>query len=360
MSERDITASRGRIRITGFDADHVRNREQLSDWSESRGSETQSRWQRAWKRFKRNRAALIALGVIAFLSFLTIFARPVHIAGVEVQPFALAPYEPDKLVYFGEGSSSEVCVQDPNDDCSYYSPTAGEYWFGTDGQGRDVFSRILYGGRFSITIGFVVTAINLALGTVYGAISGYFGGWVDEVMMRIVDVIYAFPGLVLALVIVSLLGRGYFELVLAFTLFGWAGYARLLRGEVLRTKENEYVMAAKALGARDLSVIFRHVVPNAMAPVLVVATLSIGTTVIGVAALGFLGLGFPPGSAEWGTMLNGGRESLVPGPGQDPYWWVTVFPGMAIFIYVMAMNMIGDGINDALDAQETGVEGGGV
>ncbi|EMA15585.1 ABC transporter permease [Haloarcula marismortui] len=335
-----MSTDRGRIRITGFDADRVESREPLSDWTEQRGTETESRWGRAWREFRDNRSAMLGLYTVALMGILAIFARPVTIAGVTVQPFSLAPYDPSAILY----------VQGL--DVSAYEAPSLAHPFGTDGSARDVFSRVLYGGRFSLSIGFIVVFITAAIGLVYGAIAGYYGGRVDEVMMRTLDLIFAFPGLLLALIIVAVLGKGYWELVLAFTAFGWAGYARLIRGEILKVKENEYVMAAKALGARDRRVIFRHVVPNAVAPLVVQASLSIGTVVIGVAALGFLGLGLPPGSAEWGTMLDQTRETIVQGPGGTIPWWVTVFPGGAIFLFVMSMNLIGDGINDALDAQE--------
>ena len=349
MTERNVSTERGRIQITGFDAEHVEQRDPLSEWTEATDDETQSRWQRAWRRFKRNRTALIGLGVVAFLSLLAIFARPISVAGVTVQPFSLAPYNPTDILY----------LQDPS--IGVYDPPSAKNPMGTDASGRDLFSRILYGGRYSISIGFIVVAITATFGTIYGAVSGYYGGWVDEILMRIVDTVFAFPFLIMALIIVAMLGGGYWQLVLAFSLVGWASYARLIRGEVLKVKENEYVMAAKALGARDKSVIFRHIVPNAMPPLLVVASLNVGTVVIGVAALGFLGLGMPPGTAEWGTMLDQTRETLIQGPDGAIPWWATVFPGGAIFLFVMAMNMIGDGINDALDAQETGVgnQGGG-
>ncbi|AAV46898.1 MULTISPECIES: ABC transporter permease [Haloarcula] len=335
-----MSTDRGRIRITGFDADRVESREPLSDWTEQRGTETESRWGRAWREFRDNRSAMLGLYTVALMGILALFARPVTIAGVTVQPFSLAPYDPSAILY----------VQGL--DVSAYEAPSLAHPFGTDGSARDVFSRVLYGGRFSLSIGFIVVFITAAIGLVYGAIAGYYGGRVDEVMMRTLDLIFAFPGLLLALIIVAVLGKGYWELVLAFTAFGWAGYARLIRGEILKVKENEYVMAAKALGARDRRVIFRHVVPNAVAPLVVQASLSIGTVVIGVAALGFLGLGLPPGSAEWGTMLDQTRETIVQGPGGTIPWWVTVFPGGAIFLFVMSMNLIGDGINDALDAQE--------
>lgn len=309
----------------------------------------QSRWRRGWKRFKRNHSAMIGVAVVLVLSTAAIFSRPIIIGGIPIQPFSLAPHEPGTILYLQQSG------------VGIYDPPSLSYPMGTDDSGRDLFSRILYGGRYSISIGFIVVALTASFGTVYGAVSGYYGGWTDEIMMRIVDTIFAFPALILALIIITVLGGGYWQLVLAFTLFGWASYGRLIRGEVLSIKENEYVLAAKALGARDRSVIFKHIIPNAVPPLLVVASLNIGTVVIGVAALGFLGLGMPPGSAEWGTMLDATRDTLIQGPDGAIPWWATLYPGLAIFLFVMAMNMIGDGINDALDAQETGVEqqGGG-
>jgi peptide/nickel transport system permease protein len=342
-----MSTERGRIQIRGFDADRVTERDPLSDWTEDSASETDGRWARAWRDFRHNRSAMLGLWLVAGLSLLAVFARPIVVEGVTVQPFSLAPHPPDQLLYL---KYSEV---------SSYQPPSLRTPFGTDGSARDIFSRILYGGRFSISIGFVVVVLTGTIGLIYGSVAGYYGGYVDKVLMRFVDVVFAFPALVLALLIIAFLGKGYWELVLAFTLTGWAGYARIIRGEILSVKQNEYVTAAKALGARDRSVIFRHIVPNAIAPMIVQASLAIGTTVIGVAALGFLGLGMPPTSAEWGTMLNSARESLITGPGGTLPWWATVFPGGAIFLFVLAMNLIGDGINDALNAQQTTVAPGG-
>ena len=349
MTERNVTSDRGRIQITGFDPEAVRERESLSGWTEDAGTATMSRWQRAWKRFKRNRSALLGLAVVGVLSLLAIFARPIEVFGMVVQPISLAPYAPTDILYF----------QYPEQDYGTYDSPTWSHPMGTDGSGRDLFSRVLVGGRYSISIGFIVVGATASFGLLYGAISGYYGGWVDEIMMRTVDVILAFPGLILALIIVAMFGGGYWQLVLAFSLFGWAGYGRLVRGEVLKVKENEYVLAAKALGAQDRNVILRHIAPNAMPPLLVVASLNIGTVVIGVAALGFLGLGMDGSTAEWGTMLDQTRGTLIQsGDGSIP-WWATVYPGGAIFLFVMAMNMIGDGVNDALDAQETGAGQGG-
>ncbi|WP_018256685.1 ABC transporter permease [Halomicrobium katesii] len=345
-----MSTQRGRIQISGFDTEQVTEREPLSDWTAGgTGGGTEGRWHRAWRQFKSNRTAMIGLSVVAIMVVLTTFARPVEIAGITVQPISLAPFEPQKSLFLEPGSNAGA-----------YDPPSLTHPMGTDASGRDMFSRVMVGGRASISIGFVVVFITAGFGLVYGAVAGYYGGWVDEVMMRIVDTVFAFPALVLALVIIAILGGGYWQLVAAFAFPGWAGYARLIRGEILSVKQNQYVTAAQALGARDRSVIFRHIVPNAIAPLIVQASLSIGTVVIGVAALGFLGLGFPPGTPEWGTMLDATRETLIQGPGGSIPWWATVFPGGAIFIFVMAMNMIGDGVNDALDAQSNvDVEQGG-
>ncbi|WP_254767750.1 ABC transporter permease [Salinilacihabitans rarus] len=339
-----MSTERGRIRITGFDAERVENRERLSDWNEDAGTETESRWVRAWRRFRRNRVAVLGVWVVTLMALITIFARPITVSGIPVQPFSIAPHDPTAILYLEPGSN-----------VGRYDPPSLAHPMGTDASGRDMFSRVLVGGRYSISIGFVVVGITATVGLIYGSISGYYGGLVDEIMMRIVDTVFAFPGLVLALIIVAMLGGGYWQLVAAFVIPGWVAYARIIRGEILKVKQNEYVLAAKALGARDRSVIFRHVVPNAIAPLIVQATLSIGTVVIGVAALGFLGVGFEPGTPEWGTMLDQTRETIIQGPGASIPWWATVFPGGAIFTFVMAMNMIGDGVNDALDAQETNV-----
>jgi peptide/nickel transport system permease protein len=342
-----MSTERGRIQITGFDPDRVENRASLSDWGDETETESSSRWQRALAKFRRNRSAMFGLGVVTVLTILSILARPITISvlgdSLTVQPMSLAPYDPSVKLQVLPGLDHDV---------ERYAPPSINHPMGIDGQGRDIFSRFLAGGRYSMSIGFVVVLVTSTVGVIYGGISGYFGGLVDEVLMRILDVIYAFPGIVVALVLVTVLGSGYWTLVLAFSLFGWSGYARLVRGEILSVKENEYVLAAKALGGRDTRILFKHVIPNAIAPVIVQASLAIGTTVIGVAALGFLGLGFQPGTPEWGTMLNNARETISPGPGEPIKWWVTFFPGAAIFIFVMSMNMIGDGINDALDAQQ--------
>lgn len=331
--------NKSQIRISGFDAERVKDREEISDWQSSlEGTPSRGRLEQSWSRFKRNRTAVGGLATIAVMVLLAVFARPIEIqqlSGMTIQPFSLAPYSPEKFYY----------------DSALEAPSA-EHLFGTDWSGRDIFSRVIYGGRWSLSIGVIAVGLAVLIGVPLGAIAGYFGGWVDEAIMRVVDVLYAFPFLVLALAIVSILGRGFWNMILALSIVGWISYARLIRGEVLSVKENQYVLAAKALGATDRKIVFRHIVPNAMASVIVYATLSIGNIVLAAAALGFLGLGLEPGSAEWGTMLSRSRNTMIQGQ-----WWVTLFPGLAIFLFVVAVNLLGDGIREAFDPQSD-VKGG--
>jgi peptide/nickel transport system permease protein len=330
MTQRNRTTTRGRIRISGFDSSAVEEEREFIDWDESVDSNVSAdRWTRAWQRFRRNRTALLGLAVIGLMTFLAVFARPIDLFGVTVQPFAIAPYDPG-------ASNFNALTQ----------PPSLQHPFGTDWSGKDIFSRVLVGGRLSLTIGLIAVSLALGVGVPLGSIAGYFGGWIDEFIMRIVDVLYAFPFLVLAIAFIAIFGQGFWRMIGALVLVSWIGYARLIRGEILSVKENEYVSAAEALGARDRSIIFRHIVPNAIAPVIVQATLGIGTYVLSAAALGFLGLGLEPGSAEWGSMLSSGRESLVEGN-----YWITFFPGVAIFLFVLSINLVGDGVRDALDPQ---------
>ncbi len=335
---------RGRIQVYGFDPSRVTDRDADSAWSSAMAEEEgKGRLHYAWVRFKRNRLALFGAAVILAMMLLTILSRPIAVpadvpilAGQTLQPFSLAPADP---------ASQDLLNAN--------QPPSGEHLFGTDWAGRDIFSRVLYGGRWSLSIGFIVVAVAVFVGVPLGSIAGYYGGIVDEVIMRLVDMLYAFPFIVLAIGIIAIFGRGYWEMVAALVITGWLPYSRIIRGEILSVKENEYVLAAKALGARDRSIIVRHILPNAMAPVIVQATLSIGTVVLAAAALGFIGLGLSPASAEWGVMLNVGQDSLARGR-----WWITVFPGGAIFLFVMAINLVGDGVRDAFDPQgETGERG---
>jgi len=215
--------------------------------------------------------------------------------------------------------------------------------FGVDELGRDVLARVLAGARISFLVGITVVSISASIGTLIGAIAGYFGGAIDEVISRIIDVLLAFPGLLLAIALVAVLGPSLRNVLFALTIIGWVGYARLVRGQVLRAREFEYVQAARALGARTPRILWHHIVPTAIPAVVVQATLGMAAAVIGEAALSFLGLGVQPPTPSWGTMLNGGRAHLIDAP------HLTVFPGLAIALLVLGFNFVGDGLRDITD-----------
>jgi peptide/nickel transport system permease protein len=217
------------------------------------------------------------------------------------------------------------------------------HWLGLDELGRDILARLLAGARISLMVGAVVVGISASVGTLFGSIAGYYGGLVDEVVSRVIDVLMAFPGLLLAIAAVAMLGPGLTNVVLALTLVGWVGYARLVRGQVLRVRELEYVQAARALGAGAPRILVRHVVPATLPALLVQATLGMGGAILAEASLSFLGLGVQPPTPSWGTMVNYGRAHLLDAP------HLTIFPGLAIAMLVLGFNFLGDGLRDALD-----------
>ncbi|HKS25687.1 MAG TPA: nickel transporter permease [Thermoanaerobaculia bacterium] len=218
-----------------------------------------------------------------------------------------------------------------------------DHLLGLDELGRDVLSRILWGSRVSLRVGFSVVIIAAFVGISLGAISGYFGGWIDTIIMRVTDILLAFPGILLAIALVAVLGPSLNNVVLALVVIGWVAYARLVRGQVLKVREMEYVTAAKALGAKSPRVIVLHVLPNVINPVVVMATLGLAGAILSEAALSFLGLGVQPPTPSWGSMLNAGRRYL----GEANH--LTIFPGAAIMLAVMGLNFLGDGLIDMLD-----------
>jgi len=221
-------------------------------------------------------------------------------------------------------------------------PPSASHVFGTDEAGRDNFSRVIYGARITIPVAFGVIVVATAIGMGVGGVSGYAGGRVDEVLMRIVDVVLAFPSIVLAMAITAALGPGLPHAMLAIVLVGWAEFSRLMRGQILAAKANDYVLAARAMGAPAWRVLLRHVLPNAFPPVVVKATLDIGGAIILIAALSFIGLGAVPPAPEWGAMIAAGQSKFE-------YWWVATFPGLAILSVVLGFNFLGDGLQDLLN-----------
>ena len=215
---------------------------------------------------------------------------------------------------------------------------------GTDLLGRCILSRILYGARVSLSVGFVAIAIALSLGIAIGVVAGFYGKWIDSILMRVVDILFAFPALLLAIVIVAIIGQGLDKAMIAIRIVYTPQMARVIRGSVLYIKEMEYIEAQKAIGSRNSRVIFRHVIPNSIAPVIVYGTLMMASAILDAAALGFLGLGAQPPTPEWGAMLSESRFYIVSGA-----WWAATFPGIAIILAVLGLNLLGDGLRDILD-----------
>jgi peptide/nickel transport system permease protein len=223
------------------------------------------------------------------------------------------------------------------------SGPTGMHWFGLDELGRDIFARVLAGARISLLVGLVVVGVSSTVGIALGAIAGYFGGRIDEAISRVMDILLAFPGLLLAIAMVAVLGPSLTNVILALALIGWVGYARLVRGQVLRAREFEFVQAARALGATTPRILTRHIVPTALPAVTVQATLGMGGAILAEASLSFLGLGVQPPTPSWGTMLSYGKAHLLEAP------HLTIFPGIAIAVLVLGFNFLGDGLRDALD-----------
>ncbi|MBX3572732.1 MAG: ABC transporter permease subunit [Mesorhizobium sp.] len=273
-----------------------------------------------WYYFSENRGAVIGLWVFVFLVIVAILA-PLLAPHMPQQQYRDAILVPP---YWQEGGRAA-------------------YLLGTDAVGRDLLSRLLYGARFSLFIGVIVTTLSLTVGIFFGVIAGYVGGKTDTFIMRIMDVILAFPSLLLALVLVAVLGPGLINAMIAIALVLQPHFVRLTRAAVMSEKTRDYVVAAKVAGAKPLRLMFKTILPNCMAPLIVQATLSFSTAILDAAALGFLGMGAQPPTPEWGTMLAEAREFILRA------WWVVTLPGLAILITVLAINLMGDGLRDALD-----------
>ena len=281
-------------------------------------------WRDAWARLRRNPGALVGFALVTLFVFVALFA-----------PF-LAPEDPRA----GDLSRLEGrCCPGPSAD----------HWFGVDQQGRDELSRILYGARFSLLIGVISVAVGLSIGMVLGSIAGYVGGPIDSVIMRLTDIMLSIPGLLLAIGIVAMLGPGLFQIMIAVGATQVPIFARLMRGSILAQRDNDFVLAARAIGVPRRSILASHILPNAISPVIVQGTLALATAIIDVAGLGFLGLGpQDPSTPEWGTMLTDTTRYLQTAP------HLAIIPGVAIIISVLGFNLIGDGLREALDPKLRG------
>ena len=282
-------------------------------------------WRQAWTRLRRNRMALAAAGVLAALVAVTLLT-----------PW-IAPYDPRAQAL------EEQC-----------QPPSRKHWMGTDLKGRDVLTRVMYGGRVSLAVGVVATAVSVCIGVMYGAVSGYLGGAVDAVMMRIVDVLYALPYMFLVILLMVIFGRSLILLFVALGAVQWLTMARIVRGQVLALREREFVAAALAMGAGMGHILLRHILPNVLAPVIVYATLTVPGVMLQEAFLSFLGLGVQPPDASWGSLAAEGAAALNP---VRSYWWLVVFPSAALGVTLLSLNFLGDGLRDALDPRGAGRAG---
>ncbi len=271
----------------------------------------------ATRRFLRNRGAVVGLVLVVLLVLVALLA-----------PW-LAPYSPD---------AQRLSLR--------LRPPSPDHWFGTDEFGRDIFSRVLFGARISLLTGLVPVATGLVVGTAVGLLAGFYRGWLDDVLMRVMDVLLAFPSLLLALAVVGTLGPGLVNAVIAVAIVSVPGYARLARSVVIASREEEFVHAARALGANDPRLMLKHVLPSTIGPLTVQATLGIGFAILSMAGLSFLGLGVQPPTSDWGEMLSRGRRYLP-----DSYW-LLLYPGLAISLTVLAFNLLGDGLRDAFDPRD--------
>lgn len=271
-----------------------------------------------WPRLKRNRLAMVG-GAVVLLLFLISLSAP-----------WLTPHHPSAI------NAWQVL-----------QPPSWQHWFGTDELGRDVLARVLFGARISLKVGFVAVGIAVVLGMAIGLAAGYYGGWLDTILMRLVDIMLCFPSFFLILAVIAFLQPSIWIIMAVIGLTGWMGVARLVRAEVLAIREMEYILAARCIGCSDLRIIVRHILPNALSPVLVAATLGVAGAILTESALSFLGIGVQPPTPSWGNILTSGKDYI------EFAWWLSLFPGLAILITVLSYNLLGEGIRDALDPRTT-------
>jgi len=286
-------------------------------------SAERSQWQMALERFRMHRPAVLGIFVLATLALLSV-AAPI-----------VSPYDPDKTQLL-----------------ALYEPPSLSHPFGTDDLGRDLATRILYGGRVSLSVGLLAVTVAVSIGTLVGVVAGYYGGWIDSLLMRFVDMMYSFPRLFLLILFgVFFKGMTVGVIVLVLGVLSWMTTSRLVRASFLSLKRREFVEAARSVGASDRRIIVRHILPNSLAPIIVAATLGVAAAIIAESTLSFLGLGIQPPTPSWGNMLNHATTDMGKAP------WIAIFPGLFIFLAVVSINFIGDGLRDALDPRHV-VRGG--
>lgn len=274
----------------------------------------QNLFQQTWKGLIKNRLAMFGLALIIILIFIAAFAELIAPYGVDAQDLSK----------------------------KFMKPSAG-HLFGTDEFGRDIFSRIVYGSRYSLMIGAVAASLSAVVGMVVGSLAGFYGGKTDNILMRLIDIMLAIPSTLLGISIVAALGNGIRNVIIAVAIGAVPAYARIVRASILSVKEQEYIEAARSIGASDLRIVMKHILPNCLAPIIVQITMSVAKAILEASALSFIGLGVQPPSAEWGAMLSAGRSYI------RKAWWIVTFPGMAIAMIIFGLNLFGDGLRDALD-----------
>ncbi|WP_019154965.1 ABC transporter permease [Robertmurraya massiliosenegalensis] len=290
------------------------NKQQLHGPIEPIEEKAVSPWLEAWRSFRKNKLAVIGTLIVLFFILIAIFAPLIAPEGINEQKY----------------------------DKTLLAPSS-EYWFGTDDFGRDIFSRVVYGARISLWVGFISVAGSIIVGCLLGILAGYYGKWVDTIISRFFDILLAFPSILLAIAIVAVLGPSLRNALIAIAVINIPNFGRLIRSRVLSVKQEEYILAARGVGMKNSRILFHHVLPNSIAPIIVQGTLAIATAIIEAAALGFLGLGAEAPNPEWGKMLADARTLLTQAP------WTMFFPGLAIMLAVLGFNLMGDGLRDALD-----------
>lgn len=320
-----------------------------------------SYWSLVWRQFKRNRLAVTGLVVVVFLFLVAILADLLANDKPLAMRYKGRMYFPALIDYpeFMHADFKALADSLEPPDSAWFPPVPYSYteydfdevfekpgarhWLGTDNSGRDVMARIIHGSRISLSVGFVAVGIYMFIGIIIGSIAGYYGGIVDLVISRIIEIMMCFPGFIFIISLVAFLEPSIYNIMIAIGLIGWTDVARLVRAEFLKIRNREYVEATQALGARDWRTIFRHILPNALAPALVVATFGIAAAILYESALSFLGFGVQPPTPSWGDILSQSRSYY------DFAWWLTLFPGVAIFITVTAFNLVNEGLRDAID-----------